>query len=445
MKKLRARQRFGKYQIERKLGEGGFAVVYQARDTIEGVQVALKIPHAHLVDDDTLEAFRREVRLIARLDHPNILPLKTAEMIDGQLVVVSLLGKSTLDERLTKRMSLDLALDFAKQMLAAVAYAHENSIIHCDIKPDNFLIFEGNRLRLADFGVARIARNRTIQASGAGTLGYMSPEQAMGKPTFESDVFALGLVLFRMFTGYLPEWPFDWPPEGIEVLQEKLSPQMVTLIKRSLELAPKKRFAHAGAMLSAFKRVKVRVKRAKRNTRKGAGKKLNTADWRALRFKQFLTEYKSLKAKYQCTACQGPVAECMTGCPWCGKQRWQHEGGTNFPQSCPRCRRGMKLDWQYCPWCYGPGFQVEARRKYADKRYTARCHNKNCDRKLLMPFMRYCPWCRVKVRKKWSLESSQLIGSKSAKQRCGKCGWGIARDYWSHCPWCSQRLPGNTP
>ena len=75
---LRAKQRFGKYVIERKLGEGGFAVVYQARDTIEGVRVALKIPYAHLVTDDSMEDFRHEVRLAAKLEHPNILPLKCA-------------------------------------------------------------------------------------------------------------------------------------------------------------------------------------------------------------------------------------------------------------------------------------------------------------------------------------------------------------------------------
>ncbi|MEQ8837566.1 MAG: hypothetical protein RID07_12240, partial [Lacipirellulaceae bacterium] len=237
---------------------------------------------------------------------------------------------------------------------------------------------------------------------------------------------------------------------GIEVLKEKLSPQMVAFIQRALELSPTKRYAHAGAMLSAFERIKKRVRRAKRSTRQGksgsrSGRKLNTADWRELRHKQFISEFNSLKPTHECTACKGPVSECMTGCPWCGKPRWQHEGETDFPQCCPRCNRGMKLDWQYCPWCYGPGFEVETNREYSDKRYTGRCHNKSCERKLLMPFMRYCPWCRVKVRKKWPLESSLNAGTKSAKQRCGKCGWGVAGDYWSHCPWCSHRLPGSQP
>ncbi len=151
-------------------------LVYQARDTIEGVRVALKIPFPHLVTPETLEDFRHEVRVAARLEHPNILPLKNAEFINGHFVITTALGQSTLDERLQKRMSLDTALGFAEQMLEAVAYAHEHRIIHCDVKPDNFLVFPDNRLRLTDFGIARIA-HKTIDASGAGTMGYIAPSR----------------------------------------------------------------------------------------------------------------------------------------------------------------------------------------------------------------------------------------------------------------------------
>ena len=121
--RLRPRQRLGKYKIERQIGSGGFAQVYAAMDTIEGVRVALKVPFDHLVDDEMLELFRQEVRMVARLDHPNILPLKNADVIDDRFVVATLLGRETLDDRLARRISVEKAFLFAEQMIAAVSYA----------------------------------------------------------------------------------------------------------------------------------------------------------------------------------------------------------------------------------------------------------------------------------------------------------------------------------
>ncbi len=247
---IRTRQKLGKYRIDGKLGYGGFAVVYQATDTIEGSRVALKIPYDHLITDSVLEDFRREVRLAAQLDHPNILPLKNADFIEGRFVITYPLGDRTLADRLQSRLSLNLALDFAEQMLAGAAYAHEHRIIHCDIKPENMILFSDNRLMLTDFGIAKVAL-RTIRASGSGTLGYCAPEQAMGQPSFRSDVFALGLIQYRMLTGHLPEWPFRWPPPGYGRLKTRVPADLVELLRRSIEINPRQRFADAGAMLGA--------------------------------------------------------------------------------------------------------------------------------------------------------------------------------------------------
>ena len=197
---LRARQRVGKYQIEKRLGEGGFAVVYQARDTIEGIRVALKIPHEDFVSKEMMDDFRKEVRLIARLDHPNVLPLKDASMIDGRFVIAFRLGEKSLADRISKRMTIVKALDFTHQMVQGVAYAHRSKILHCDIKPENFIIFPGDVIRLADFGIAKVAQ-KTVRGSGSGTLGHMAPEQAMGKPSKKSDIFSLGLIIYRMLSG----------------------------------------------------------------------------------------------------------------------------------------------------------------------------------------------------------------------------------------------------
>lgn len=258
---LRARQRLGKYRIERKLANGGFAVVYRAMDTIEGIRVALKIPHPYFIDSDVLKEFRQEVRLTATLDHPNILPLKNAAFIDDLFVIAFPLGEKALDERFRHRMSFDTRMCFARQMIDAVAYAHRQRIIHCDIKPENFILFANNRLRLTDFGIAKIAYDRTVKASGSGTIGYIAPEQAMGKPTLRSDVFSLGLVLYRMFSGQLPEWPFRWPQPGYERLRGKVHPSLIAFLRKAIDVKPRKRFRDAAQMQEAFDELEDRALR----------------------------------------------------------------------------------------------------------------------------------------------------------------------------------------
>ncbi len=428
---LRARQRFGKYIIERRIAEGGFASVYQASDTIEGIRVALKIPHPHMMNEQTLANFRQEARMAAKLDHPNILPLKYADFIDDKFVIVTALSESTLEDRLQKRLAMQTAIDFSKQMLEASAYAHQQKIIHCDIKPDNLLIFPNNHLLLTDFGIARVAL-RTLQGSGCGTIGYVAPEQAMGKPSFQSDVFSLGIVMYRMLTGSLPEWPYVWPMEGFPRLRERVSESLIALIKRSLEVDASKRFSDAEQMLSSFCRIKqplrTQVKPRTKKPTSGRGR-----SWQEMRRKEFQSQFgASLGTNCSCSKCQGPVSEPMLACPWCGDDRQKNPCTTNFSIYCPRCRRGLKSDWPYCPWCYGGGFEVETTRKLADKRYTARCTNTKCTRKKLMPFMRYCPWCRASVKRKWKIEGSP--------NTCRQCGWGVVPHYWSFCPWCTTRL-----
>src|SRR6185295_7746239 len=108
---LRAGQKLGKYRLLTKLSIGSFATVFRAFDTLEGVHVALKIPHPNLMRKEYIQDFTREVKLAARLDHPNILQLKTADYIDGHLVIAFPLGEQSLDDRLAKRLSLRTALD----------------------------------------------------------------------------------------------------------------------------------------------------------------------------------------------------------------------------------------------------------------------------------------------------------------------------------------------
>lgn len=271
---LRARQRLGKYRIERRIAQGGFAHVYQALDTIEGVRVALKMPHQYNVTASMLDTFQREARLVAKLDHPNILPLKDASFIDGRFVIACKLGEKTLSDRLRNRIAFESAIHLIEQMIDGVGYAHRNKIIHCDIKPDNMILLPDGRLQLMDFGIAKVAQHtivKTMIASGSGTVGYMAPEQAMGRPSARSDVFAIGLIMYRILTGTLPEWPFDWPPAGYTTLRRKAHPDLIGVIRKSLELRPSKRYRDANELYRAFKVVKARsLKFASKRRARGA-------------------------------------------------------------------------------------------------------------------------------------------------------------------------------
>ena len=437
---LRPRTRFGKYRILRRIASGGFADVYAAYDSVEGIDVAIKVPHERLVRKNALSDFRREVRLSARLDHPNILPIKTAGEVDGQFVIVTPLGHETLRDRYHRRLTSKQLLAITEQILEGLAHAHDHGIAHCDIKPENIIMFKDGRARLADFGIARVAQ-KTVKASGSGTIGFMAPEQAMGHPSLKSDVFSLGLIIIRMASGRLPEWPYKWPlPEHRRML-DRFSPEFLNFLRKAIAVQAEKRYPNARRMLQAFQRVLPRAlatstsgrqtTKKKQTTRRRTKTRSSSSDWRSVRLRQFQREYRSrLETRCECTKCKGPVSEAMRACPWCGKDRKIHRGETKLPATCPRCRRGAKLDWKYCAWCYGGAIGPTGNRTYTDKRYTRACTNRSCERKLLFPFMRYCPWCRKKVTRRWKIEGSP--------SRCRSCSGPFVKDYWSFCAWCGK-------
>lgn len=420
---LKARQKIGKYKILSRIASGPLADVYAAFDTIHKQRVALKVPKTG--DHTGDEEFLHEVQVAARLKHPNILSVLNASYIDDHFVIAMDLGEQSLADRLERRISTARAFDLAGQALAALAHAHEHKIIHCDIKPENYILFPGNQLKLADFGFAKLSL-RTLKASGSGTIDYIAPEQAMGRPKFQSDVFSLGLVLYKLFSGRLPEWPFEWPMVGADRLAQRVPPGIVAMLRKSIQLDPARRYKTAVQMLADFERHKSPVRRQKR-LRKNGGKQ-NGSSWRQLQWREFQRVFrKALDTRHQCRRCEGPVAESMQACPWCGIDHPSRGAESRMPSTCPRCDRGVKNDWDYCAWCYGPGFVEESVRVYPDKRYTARCANQRC-RGDLMPFMRYCPWCRTKVKRPWKLAGSTA--------KCHSCKSGIARDFWNYCAWC---------
>jgi eukaryotic-like serine/threonine-protein kinase len=426
---LKARQKLGKYRIERRISEGPIAAVYEAVDTIHGLRVALKIPHESAMSEHFLSDFKREARLAHRLEHANILPIRDASFIDGRFVIAMPLGERSLESRMRRRLSTESALALIEQALAAVAHAHRANVIHCDIKPDNFILFPGQQLKLTDFGFSKVAQH-TLKASGSGTVGYIAPEQALGRPKFQSDVFSLGLVIYEMLSGHLPEWPYDWPPPEIRRVRTKLKPKLVDWLRRAIQVRPENRFKNAVTMYREFKQL--RNGAAKKKRRKRGGNADDPTLWQTVLFRQFQRRYrKVLETRYECRLCSGPVSEPMQCCPWCGAEPPLERYKSAQPAECPRCHRGVKLDWRYCPACYGPGFEVETKRRYSDRRYTARCRNETC-RGPLMPFMRYCPWCHAKTKRPWKLPGSA--------DRCPHCHWGVDTDFWHYCPWCTKAL-----
>lgn len=224
--------------------------MFAAFDTLERVTVALKVPAAERSEADARADFERELRVAARLDHPNVLRLKNADVIDGRLTLAYPLGERSLQDRLRYRMSLDKVLGYGRQLLAALAHAHERRVIHCDVKPDNVILFADGVAQLSDFGLAKQSLG-TLQASCSGTVGYVAPEQAMGRPSARSDVFSAGLILYRSLAGVLPEWPYRWPLEGHTRLRRRAR-ELSLVLQRALEVDARRRYRDAGAMLRAF-------------------------------------------------------------------------------------------------------------------------------------------------------------------------------------------------
>ena len=200
------------------------------------------------------------------------------------------------------------------------------------------------------------------------------------------------------------------------------------MLQKAIQLDPADRYRNAVEMNVEFRKLKRRANLADREARPRT--KMNGASWRRLQWKEFQRQFgRSLQTTHACRRCHGPVSESMQACPWCGTDHPSKRADTRMPAICPRCERGVKKDWHYCSWCYGAGFELETNRRYPDKRYSARCANAKC-REPLMPFMRYCPWCRSKVRKPWKIEGS--------RDRCHSCKWGIAREFWDYCAWCAE-------
>ena len=201
-------QIIGKYKILSTIGSGGFGTVYLAEDTWIDKKVALKVPHKQGVDFGEL---LREPRLLASLNHPNIVTILTAEKQENVFfIVMEFVPGETLETIIAREGPLDIAraLDYTCQISNAVDHAHRQGVLHRDLRPSNVLVAESGMLKVADFGTSRFLE---IAAHGTTVIGsppYMAPEQFHGKAVFASDIYSLGVTMYQMMTGVLP---YDTP------------------------------------------------------------------------------------------------------------------------------------------------------------------------------------------------------------------------------------------
>lgn len=199
-----------RYTILSRLGSGGMAAVYLAEDRELGRRVAIKIlDDRHANDAGFVERFRREAQNAASLSHPNIVAIYDRGEAEGtSYIAMEYLEGPTLKDLIVKQgpLPIPLAVDYVRQILAAVGFAHRNGVVHRDIKPHNVLVGEDGRCRVADFGIARSgASEMTEVGSIVGTAQYLSPEQARGGPIGPaSDLYSVGVVLYELLTGTVP-------------------------------------------------------------------------------------------------------------------------------------------------------------------------------------------------------------------------------------------------
>ena len=258
------------------LGEGGFAAVFRAHDNALGREVAVKVLDLHVAPSPSLaERFLREAQTVARLEHPNIVPIYK---VGGQGKILYIIMRwvdgpslGTLLRTPRRPISVGDAARITRQVADALDYAHERGIVHRDIKPDNVLLDQTGHVLVTDFGIAKAAEAAKSAAAGPlttegmilGTPQYMSPEQAAGEPLDgRSDIYSLGVVLYHILAG---EPPFDGEsaqailakqltaiPPPMRSHRRDLPADLVAVLDRMLAKDPERRFATAADVSRAL-------------------------------------------------------------------------------------------------------------------------------------------------------------------------------------------------
>jgi len=264
---------YGRYEIIREIGRGSMGVVYQARDPQIDRMVALKVLRQDRVSTDTfVSRFLKEAKVIGRLSHPNIVTIYDVGNEQGNIYIAMELleGKSLSDLLCESHPAPDRAMEIGIQISETLEYAHEKGVIHRDIKPSNIIVGQDGRIKITDFGIARIEdASATLQTQTGeilGTPAYMSPEQIMGQPVDRrADIFSLGVLLYEMTAGSRPfggegktlASVFNdiirvTPPEPY-IISSIVPRKLSGIIMKALQKEPEKRFSSGREMAEALR------------------------------------------------------------------------------------------------------------------------------------------------------------------------------------------------
>ena len=224
----------GRYEVLKRVGSGGMADVYMAKDHKLNRNVAVKVLKSEYVEDEKfLKKFETEAQAVARLSHPNIVNIYDVGIEDGiNYIVMELAEGITLKEYIRKKgyLSPKETVEISTQIASAISHAHKNHIIHRDIKPQNILVSDTGIIKVTDFGIAKATSSNTVTstATAMGSVHYISPEQAKGRFCDEkSDIYSLGITMYEMVTGKVP---FDGDTTvaiAIKHLQEEIVPPSI--------------------------------------------------------------------------------------------------------------------------------------------------------------------------------------------------------------------------
>ncbi len=262
----------GSYVIQERVSAGAMAVVYRALHRVLGREVALKVLSPELVDQPGfMQRFVNEARMLAQLDHPNILPVFEFGSVEGATFLSMPLVRGGTLRHLIDAGPLEpgLAWRYLREVAKALQYAHERGVVHRDVKPSNVLIHADGRGLLADFGLARsIVRNSDLSAVGiaVGTPGYMAPEQALGASIdHRADIYALGVMVFEMLTGTMPYRENSQVGVVLATLQNpipsarernpRVPEELDAVLARALAKRPQERQQSARELLEDLRRV----------------------------------------------------------------------------------------------------------------------------------------------------------------------------------------------